>query len=230
MAFKLFLLLLFPLFIDFSTGSQPVARGDEKGLMNEGGVPYAISNPPGSTPNWSGTPGTYSINFNTNVRGKVEHFDVYGEVRTKYSHVYWTRNNPIDLPPALVERFKGKVMVITGPELVSLPLFPPPFLFLSFSIFFCISPLSLSVSLSLSTLLYSTLSFFLFLSLSLSLSLSLNIPLPLIFLLSHTHSFSLSLSLSLIRISRRPVWLWGSFSKSTSTIPRYMSVPPVLLI
>ena len=26
-------------------------------VMNKGGVPYAISNPPGSTPNWSGTAG-----------------------------------------------------------------------------------------------------------------------------------------------------------------------------
>lgn len=85
--------------------------------MNQGGVPYAISNTPYSTPNWQGTPGNYSINFNKNVKGTVEHFDVYGEVRSRYSQVYWTRNNPIALPPALVERFKGKVMVITGYEI-----------------------------------------------------------------------------------------------------------------
>ena len=54
-------------------------------VMNAGGVPYAISNPPGSTPNWKGQPGNYSTNFNTNVAGKVEFFDVYGEVHTKYS-------------------------------------------------------------------------------------------------------------------------------------------------
>jgi len=42
---------------------------------------------------------------------------VYGEVRTKYSQVYWTRNLPIELPPALVSRFAGKVMVITGYEI-----------------------------------------------------------------------------------------------------------------
>ena len=84
--------------------------------MNEGGVPYAISNPPGSTPGWKGTPGTYSTAFTENVEGKVDFFDVYGEVRTKYSEVYWTRNLPIDLPPKLVQRFKNKVMAITGYE------------------------------------------------------------------------------------------------------------------
>lgn len=85
-------------------------------VMNAGGVPYSISNPPGSTKDWIGTPGHYSTNFNTNVKGPVEHFDVYGEVRTKYSQVYWTRNAPINLPPELVARFQGKVMAITGYE------------------------------------------------------------------------------------------------------------------
>ena len=56
------------------------------------------------------------MQFEHNVKGTVEHFDVYGEVRTDYSEVYWTRNLPIDLPPALVWRFKDKVMVITGYE------------------------------------------------------------------------------------------------------------------
>ncbi|CAE7423852.1 unnamed protein product [Symbiodinium natans] len=51
-----------------------------------------------------------------NVKGKVEHFDVYGEVRTRYSQVYWTRNAPINLPKDLVDRFDGKVMAITGYE------------------------------------------------------------------------------------------------------------------
>eukprot|EP01083_Nonionella_stella_P139701 426715_1 len=84
--------------------------------MNRGGVPYGYSNPPGSTQNWNGTKGSYSTQFNSNVEGKVEHFDVYGEVRTNYSQVYWTRNLPINLPPDLVARFKDKVMVITGYE------------------------------------------------------------------------------------------------------------------
>eukprot|EP01083_Nonionella_stella_P279752 951569_1 len=84
--------------------------------MNRGGVPYGYSNPPGSTPNWKGTEGSYSTQFNSNVEGKVEHFDVYGEVRTNYSQVYWTRNLPINLPSDLVARFKDKVMVITGYE------------------------------------------------------------------------------------------------------------------
>ena len=82
-----------------------VARG---AVMNAGGVPYAISNPAAD--------GEYSLDFEENVKGRVEHFDVYGEVQTGYSQVYWTRNAPISLPPALVERFNGKVMAITGYE------------------------------------------------------------------------------------------------------------------
>jgi len=50
------------------------------------------------------------------LEGPVDHFDVYGEVQTVYSQVYWTRNLPIDLPPELVAKFKGKVMAITGYE------------------------------------------------------------------------------------------------------------------
>ena len=84
--------------------------------MNQGGVPYAISNPPGSTSDWEGTPGSYSTQFESNVEGEVEHFDVYGEVQTLYSQVYWTRNSPVDLPAELVARFAGKVMAITGYE------------------------------------------------------------------------------------------------------------------
>ena len=37
-------------------------------------------------------------------------------MRTRYSEVYWTRNTPINLPDALVQRFAGKVMAITGYE------------------------------------------------------------------------------------------------------------------
>lgn len=85
-------------------------------VMNDGGIPYAISNPPSSTPNWRGRAGSYSTNFLENVDGPVEYFDVYGEVRTKYSQVYWTRNAPVNLPPELVKRFDGKVMAITGYE------------------------------------------------------------------------------------------------------------------
>ena len=84
--------------------------------MNNGGVPYAISNTPGSTPNWKGTPGKYTTDFATSVEGEVEYFDVYGEVQTVYSQVYWTRNAPINLPPEIVARFEGKVMAITGYE------------------------------------------------------------------------------------------------------------------
>ena len=84
---------------------------DPPGVMNRGGVPYQISNP---------TPpdqGVYSTDCEANQHGPVEHFDTYAEIRTKYSQVYWTRNLPIELPPALVARFKGKNMVITGFEI-----------------------------------------------------------------------------------------------------------------
>jgi hypothetical protein len=81
-------------------------------VMNAGGVKYAISNgAPGSSP-------AYSTDFEHNAGGpKTEHFDVYGEVRTRYSQVYWTRNTPINLPADLVARFKGKTMAITGYEI-----------------------------------------------------------------------------------------------------------------
>ncbi len=77
--------------------------------MNEGGVPYRISNPSSDVPG-------YSTDFQQNA-GPVDSFDVYGEVRTAYSQVYWTRNDPVPLPPELVERFSnGGVMAITGYE------------------------------------------------------------------------------------------------------------------
>eukprot|EP00944_MAST-04C_sp_MAST-4C-sp1_P015663 g15663.t1 len=88
--------------------------------MNNGGVPYKYSNPPEMIKKdghkWKGTPGEYETTFTQNIVGDVEHFDVYGEVRTVYSQVYWTRNLPINLPPSLVKRFEGKVMAITGYE------------------------------------------------------------------------------------------------------------------
>jgi hypothetical protein len=92
-------------------------QADPANLMNAGGVPYKISNTPGSTKGWVGKAGKYSVDFESNVKGDVEHFDVYGEVQTRYSQVYWTRNKPINLPADLVARFKDKVMVITGYEI-----------------------------------------------------------------------------------------------------------------
>eukprot|EP00929_Paragymnodinium_shiwhaense_P025556 TRINITY_DN15429_c0_g1_i1.p1 TRINITY_DN15429_c0_g1~~TRINITY_DN15429_c0_g1_i1.p1 ORF type:complete len:781 (+),score=127.63 TRINITY_DN15429_c0_g1_i1:66-2408(+) len=99
------------------SGLVGVAAAHEENVMNKGGIPYSVSNPPGSTPTWVGDPGEYSTDFSQNVKGPVEHFDVYGEVRTRYSQVYWTRNTPINLPPDLVKRFEGKVMAITGYEI-----------------------------------------------------------------------------------------------------------------
>ena len=56
-----------------------VTLGGCLAVMNKGGVPYQISNPDGTA---------YSMDFETNVQGPVEYFDVYGEVRTQYSQVY----------------------------------------------------------------------------------------------------------------------------------------------
>lgn len=66
--------------------------------------------------NWKGTSGHYNTNFSDFVKGKVEYFYVYGEIETKYSQVYWTRNKNIDLPPELVRRFNDKTMAIVGYE------------------------------------------------------------------------------------------------------------------
>ena len=88
----------------------------KEGIMNKGGIPYSISNPPGSSSNWEGTPGKYSPDFEINSNDNIDHFDVYGEIQTIYSQVYWTRNNPINLPPEIVQRFKGKIMAIIGYE------------------------------------------------------------------------------------------------------------------
>jgi len=71
--------------------------------MNDGGVPYSIGNPVGDD---------YKADFS----GLGEYFDVYGIVKTRYSQVYWTRNDPVPLPKEIVDRFKGKVMAITGYE------------------------------------------------------------------------------------------------------------------
>ena len=78
-------------------------------FMNAGGVPYRISS--------ETSPGAYDLDFTANAGGPVEWFDVYGEVNTRYSQVYWTRNDPVPLPPALVKRFDGRTMAITGYEI-----------------------------------------------------------------------------------------------------------------
>ena len=77
-------------------------------FMNAGGVPYRIST--------ETAPGAYDTDFTANAGGPVEWFEVYGEVQTRYSQVYWTRNAPIELPKEIVQRFAGKVMAITGYE------------------------------------------------------------------------------------------------------------------
>ena len=75
------------------------------GVMNAGGVPYTISNP--------APEGHFSTEF---ANESPEYFDVYAEVKTRYSQVYWTRSPNLPLPKDIVERFEGKVMAITGYE------------------------------------------------------------------------------------------------------------------
>eukprot|EP01045_Picozoa_sp_COSAG04_P016800 COSAG04_NODE_1435_length_6769_cov_40.700150_5_plen_150_part_00 len=75
------------------------------GVMNAGGVPYTISNP--------APEGHFSTEF---ADESPEFFDVYAEVKTRYSQVYWTRSPNLPLPKDIVERFEGKVMAITGYE------------------------------------------------------------------------------------------------------------------
>lgn len=74
-------------------------------VMNAGGVPYAIGNPAPT--------GTYSTEFE---KESPQYFDVYAEVQTRYSQVYWTNSGPLPLPQEIVDKFAGKVMAITGYE------------------------------------------------------------------------------------------------------------------
>ena len=64
---------------------------------------------------WSGRP---DAPFNTDYSSKGhEYFDVWApEMATHYGEVFWTDQGNIPLPPHIVERFKGKVMAITGYE------------------------------------------------------------------------------------------------------------------
>jgi len=72
------------------------------GNMNNGGIEYQIMNNQG---------GAYSTDFTSE---SPEYFDVYGEIQTRYSQVYWIKSDPIPLPDDIVTRFKGKVMAVTG--------------------------------------------------------------------------------------------------------------------
>jgi len=46
-----------------------------------------------------------------------QYFDVWApEIATHYGEVFWTSQGNQPLPPHIVERFKGKVMAITGYE------------------------------------------------------------------------------------------------------------------
>jgi hypothetical protein len=50
-------------------------------------------------------------------KGNVEYFDMYSPlIKSRYSQVYWTMMKSVPLPPALMERFTGRTMAITGWE------------------------------------------------------------------------------------------------------------------
>lgn len=67
-----------------------------------------------STPN--GKPKLFPEQFR-DYPGGVEYFEVYsGEITTRYSQVWWSPLNPVDLPNDIVERYKGRGMAIVGFE------------------------------------------------------------------------------------------------------------------
>jgi hypothetical protein len=58
---------------------------------------------------------TNSLTYSTKY--EAEYFEVYSPlIRTLYSEVFWKFQDPVVLPPAIVERFSGKVMAIVGYE------------------------------------------------------------------------------------------------------------------
>ena len=69
----------------------------KRAVNDAGGVPYRIST--------ETAPGAYDTDFTANAGGPGEWFEVYGEVQTRYSQVYWTRNAPVPLPPDLETQF-----------------------------------------------------------------------------------------------------------------------------
>merc|ERR1719487_1872618 len=58
------------------------------------------------------------VAFNDDYASKGhEYFDVWApEIATHYGEVFWTDQGNQPLPPHIVERFKGKVIAITGYE------------------------------------------------------------------------------------------------------------------
>merc|ERR1719203_353742 len=62
--------------------------------------------------------GRQDVPFNDDYASKGhEYFDVYSpEIATHYGEVFWTSLGVLPLPPEIVERFRGKVMAITGYE------------------------------------------------------------------------------------------------------------------
>jgi hypothetical protein len=76
---------------------------------------YTGGNMNGKYSVWSGSP---EANWNDDYASKgYEYFDIWApEMATHYGEVFWTDQGNVPLPPALVERFKGKTMAIQGYE------------------------------------------------------------------------------------------------------------------
>ena len=67
--------------------------------------------------NSGGAPPAFSALSSDYDKGNVEYFETYSPlIETRYSQVFWTMMKAVPLPQALVERFAGKVMAITGWE------------------------------------------------------------------------------------------------------------------
>ena len=62
-----------------------------------------------------------NVAFNDDYASKGhEYFDVYTkEIATHYSETYWINMGTTAFPPEIVERFKGKVMAITGERIAA---------------------------------------------------------------------------------------------------------------
>lgn len=58
------------------------------------------------------------VKYNDDYASKgYEYFDVWApEIATHYGEVFWTDQHDQPLPPAIVERFKGKVIALQGYE------------------------------------------------------------------------------------------------------------------
>jgi hypothetical protein len=59
-----------------------------------------------------------AVEYNSDYASKgQEYFDVWApEIASQYAEVFWTSQGTLQLPDAIVKRFAGKVIAITGYE------------------------------------------------------------------------------------------------------------------